>query len=114
MKKKLLILIACLFLITGCKDVKLANGENAVVTFKDGAISSQDLYDSLKKQYGGVEITNVIDKYLLSKTYKTTDEETEYVKDTIKTIKQNAKSSGATFETYINHKSFLRLLPHKT
>lgn len=100
--KKLLILIACLFLITGCKDVKLANGENAVVTFKDGAISSQDLYESLKKQYGGIEITNVIDKYLLNKTYKTDSEETKTIEQQIKTIKEAAKNSGTTFKNYLN------------
>ena len=100
--KKLLILIACLFLITGCKDVKLANGENAVVTFKEGAISSQDLYDSLKKQYGGIEIANVIDKYLLTKTYETDEEETKTIEQQIKSIKENAKNSGTTFKNYLN------------
>ena len=65
MKKKILILIACLLLVTGCKDVKLKNGENAIVTFEEGGISSDDLYNKLKAQYGGEAITNLIDEYLL-------------------------------------------------
>ncbi len=100
--KKLLIVFACLLLITGCKDVKLKNGENAVVTFKEGGISSQDLYESVKKKYGGIEITNVIDSYLLNKKYKTDAKETDYVKQTIKTIKKNAEDSGASLDTYVS------------
>lgn len=100
--KKTIVILACLLLITGCKDVQLKNGENAVVTFKEGGISSQDLYESLKKKYGGIEITNVIDSYLLNKKYKTDDKTKEYVKQTIKTIKKSAEDAGTTLNNYIS------------
>ena len=46
MKKKIVLIICTMLLMTGCgKDVKLVNGENAIVTFKDGGgISSNQLY----------------------------------------------------------------------
>ena len=50
MKKKVLLIICTMLLMTVCgKDVKLVNGENAIVTFKEGGISSNQLYDVLKK-----------------------------------------------------------------
>lgn len=102
MKKKLLILFACLLLVSGCKDVKLENGENAIVTFKEGAISSQDLYDLLKNRYGGDVITDLIDSYLLNKKYEAGSEEKQYVNQGVKTIKDSASSAGTTLEAYIN------------
>ena len=99
--KKILIVLACLLLITGCKDVKLDNGESAVVTFKEGGISSTDLYNELKKLHGGEAITNLIDLYLLEKDYPTTKEEEKYVSQTIKTLRKNAKEAGTTTSIYI-------------
>ena len=100
--KKFLLIAACLLLVTGCKEVKLENGENAIITFKDGGISSDDFYKELKSQYGEQMITNVIDSYLLNKEYETDSEEKKYINQTIKSIKSSAESSGTTFETYIN------------
>ena len=102
MKKKILILLALLFFVSGCKDVKLDNGENAIVTFKEGAISSQDLYSLLKSRYGKEVITELIDSYLLEKKYETTNEERSYVSQGIKTIESSAKSANTTLENYIS------------
>lgn len=102
MKKKILVLLAILFFVSGCKDVKLENGENAIVTFTEGAISSQDLYDLLKTRYGKEVITDLIDSYLLNKKYETTNEERSYVSQGVKTIESSAKSANTTLETYIS------------
>ena len=99
--KKVLIVLACLLLITGCKDVKLDNGESAVVTFKKGGISSSDLYEQLKKLHGGEAVTNLIDLYLLNQDYPTDKEEEKYVNQTIKTMKKSATEAGTTFASYI-------------
>ena len=101
MKKKILILFACLLFVSGCKDVKLDNGENAIVTFKEGALTSQDLYSLLKERYGGEVITDLIDSYLLNKKYETTSQEKEYVNQGVKTLENSAKSSNVDLETYI-------------
>ena len=102
MKKKILILIACLLLVAGCKDVKLKNGENAIVTFEEGGISSDDLYNKLKTQYGAEAITNLIDEYLLDKKYDETTEEKDYVKQMTKSLEDAAKQAGTDLETYIS------------
>ena len=101
MKKKLLILFACLLFVSGCKDVKLDNGENAIVTFKEGALTSQDLYSLLKERYGKDVITDLIDSYLLNKKYESTSQERDYVSQGVKTLKNAAKSSNVDLETYI-------------
>ena len=58
MSKKILIvsslLVVCLFL-GGC-GAELKNGEEAAVSFNDGAISANDLYDILKEKYAEDEI----------------------------------------------------------
>ncbi len=103
MKKKLLIVFCTLFLITGCGDVKLKNGENAVVTFKEGAISSDELYKDLKESYGAEKIMNLIDLYLLNKLYPQTDEEKSYVNQSVKAIKEDAQTMGVDLSIYLTY-----------
>ena len=101
MKKKLLIGIVCLLLVCGCKDVKLKDGENAIVTFKEGGISSNDLYSVLKDKYGANALVDLIDTYLLEKKYEQTNEEDKYVKQYVKQFKDAAKEANVSLETYI-------------
>lgn len=100
--KKLLIGFVCLFLICGCGHVKLTNGENAVVTFNEGGISSEELYKELKSRYGSSVLTDLIDKSLLDKKYEKTSEETQNVDQTVKQVKDAAKKANVSFETYVN------------
>lgn len=100
--KKVLIGLVCLLLVCGCGNVKLKNGENAVVTFNEGGISSEELYKELKEQYGAEVLTDLIDKYLLEKKYEKTSEETKNVNQMVKTLKENAKKANVSFETYIS------------
>ena len=102
MKKKLLIGLACILLLAGCKSVKLENGEKAVVTFNEGGISAQELYDELKELYGGETLINLVDKYLLEKKYEETTEEKAYVNQYVKQLKSTAKEAGTTLEKYIS------------
>src|SRR5574344_1982461 len=103
MKKKILLTLVCLLLITGCKDVKLKDGENALVTFKEGGISSNDLYIELKNTYGAEKLMDLIDSYLLEPLYKTTSDETAYINQSIKSVKESATKMGADFELYLNY-----------
>ena len=61
MKKKIIVLALCVLLISGCgsKIPKLSNGDEAVVTLKDGQkISVNELYDSMKNTYA---LQNLLD-----------------------------------------------------
>lgn len=101
--KKTILALACVFLLAGCKDVKLANGENAVVTFKEGGISSEELYNVLKSSYGAEKIMNLIDTHLLNELYETTNEEKSYINQTVKSVKESAKSMNANLDLYLQY-----------
>lgn len=102
--KKLLLIIACMLLLSSCGHVKLSNGENAIVTLEGvDAISSEDLYKELKKASGTNTLIRLIDKKILSKLYKTTNEEKEYINDAIKLAKKNAKDMGVDLNLYLTY-----------
>lgn len=104
MKKKVLLIICTMLLMTGCgKDVKLVNGENAIVTFKEGGISSNQLYDVLKETYGAEKIMNLIDEHLLEDIYDETEEEKNYIKQNVKSVKEAAEEMGASYEMYLSY-----------
>ena len=66
MKKKVFILGVCSLLLCGCGKIPtLSNGEEAVVTFKDGEmISANDFYEEIKNSFGLNTLINMIDKYI--------------------------------------------------
>ena len=99
--KKILIFCLCALLLTGCGDVKLENGENAIVSFNNGdGITAQDLYDELKEMYGVNHLVNLIDAKLLDLEYEETTEELEYVQQIIDSVKSE---SGDEFIDYIEY-----------
>ncbi len=72
MKKKLIVLALCALLISGCgsKIPKLSNGDEAVVTLKDGQmISANELYDAMKEDYALQALINMVDKKILEDKY---------------------------------------------
>ena len=92
MKKKLFLLTLSLFLIAGCGKVpKLKNGEEAVVTFKNGdKISANDLYNELKDKYALEALVDMIDTEILEKEFKKdVDDAKEYAKSTIDTMEKS-------------------------
>lgn len=104
MKKKLLLTLSCLLLVSGCGAVKLTNGENAVVTFKDvEGISTEELYQEMKSVYGAEKIEELIDYHLLSPLYKETEDEKDYVKEHLKNVETQAKSMGADLDLYLTY-----------
>lgn len=99
--KKILMFCLCALLLTGCGDVKLENGENAIVSFNNGdGITAQELYDELKDMYGVSYLVNLMDAKLLDLEYEETTEELEYVQQIVNSIKSE---SGDDFINYIKH-----------
>ena len=101
MKKKIFFVLACVFLLAGCNNVKLTNGENAVVTFTEGGISSDELYNSLKESYGAERLMNLIDSKLLNEKYETSTKEKSYINQTVKNTKEAAKKVNADLDLYL-------------
>ena len=78
MKKKILISLLILAFAAGCGKVpKLANGEEAVVSFskKDNGISATELYNKIKKSYALSSLVDMIDTKILLEKYPDKDEE---------------------------------------
>lgn len=92
MKKKLFLLTLSLFLVCGCGKIpKLKNGEEAVVTFKNGdKISADDLYKELKSKYALDATISLIDTKILEKEFKKdVDDAKKYAENTIKTMEKS-------------------------
>lgn len=92
MKKKLFLLTLSLFLVCGCGKIpKLKNGEEAVVTFKDGEkISVDELYNTLKNNYALDAVIKLVDTNILEKEFKDDVKDgKKYAKDTIKSMKDS-------------------------
>ncbi len=102
MKKKLLITLCGLLLLSGCKNAKLKGGDTDLVTFDERKpISTQQLYDELKEFYGADVLTTLVDTYLLEDMYNETKEERQYVKQQMKSAEEAAKSMGVTTDLYL-------------
>ena len=104
MKKKLLITLCGILLLSGCKNAKLKDGDTDLVTFKDlDSISTNALYDELKENFGAETITNMVDEFLLEQLYDSTAEEKQYVKQQVKNAEEAAKSMGVTTDLYLTY-----------
>ena len=106
MKKKLICILAVLLLVTSCGKVpKLKNGDEAVVTMKDGDISVEELYSEMKEKYALDMLITKIDTAILNNVYKTDDEEKNYIDKQLETIKYYYetyyKSQYKSFQEYL-------------
>jgi len=93
MKKKIVVLALIVLLMSGCgsKIPTLSNGDEAVVTLKDGSmVSVNELYESVKDDYALKSLVNLVDKKILEKEYS------KKVKD----AKKYAEDNMAQLEAY--------------
>ena len=92
MKKKFMVAVAILCLATGCGKVpKLANGEDAFVTFDNTElnISASDMFNALKDKYALNVLIDMIDKTILLKEYPGLEEDAKKdVKTQLEEIKE--------------------------
>lgn len=88
MKKKLLSIIACTLLITGCGKIpKLENGEEVVAELDGKSFTANDLYEDLKTSYGTSNLVNMIDNFIANKEIETDDSAKEYAKTELENLK---------------------------
>lgn len=109
MKKKLiLVLIGVSLLVTACGKVpKLENGQDAVVSLKEGNIAVDDLYNEMKESYALNVLIDMIDSKILNEIYKSDNEEKAYVKSQVEQAENTYKTTYATsyssFEEFLNN-----------
>lgn len=101
MKKKIILGVAILTLMSGCGKTipTLENGQNAVVTFEDGSkISVDELYNELKKSYATSLIIDMIDKKILEDQYKDEIEASKtYATNYIDSLKNYSKDENGKY-----------------
>lgn len=89
MKKKIIVLALIVTLLcSGCgsKIPTLSNGDEAVVTLKDGSkISVNELYESVKNDFALQAMVNLVDKKILEDSYSDKVEEAKKYADDIMT-----------------------------
>lgn len=92
MKKKLIVCIIALGMLTGCGSIpQLSNGEEALVEFKDGTMFSVDeVWNEVKDQYALSVVLDKIDKKILESEYKDQlDDVDTYIKNYETYLKSN-------------------------
>ncbi len=92
MKKKIIVLALIVTLLcSGCgsKIPTLSNGDEAVVTLKDGSmISVNELYEAVKDDYALTKLVNLVDKKILEEKYS----------DKVESAKENADNTMTQLE----------------
>lgn len=107
MKKKIIGLCVIMLLASGCGKVpKLENGQEAIVSFKNGEkISVDDFYQKIKDSYGLESLITLVDTYICENEFK----------DYKKTASDNAQAYiDAFIEKYDGEDKFLEALQSQT
>ena len=99
MKKLVVSMLLVLMLVTGCRKVpKLENGQEAVISLDNGAISVDDLYEEMKDRYALNVLIDMMDRKILNDKYESTDEEKTYI--------ENALTQAQTYYNYYYYKQY--------
>lgn len=107
MKKKALVFTICgLLIFTGCvKSPKLSDGKQVVASIDGKTVTAEDLYDSMKDQYGTSSLIALLDEYII-KTEIPDDKDYEEQADIqIKQYKINYKNEWEQFLKYYGYSS---------
>lgn len=108
MKKKIIVLALIVTLLcSGCgsKIPTLSNGDEAVVTLKDGSmISANELYNSVKSDYALETLVTLVDKKILEEKYADKVEDAKNYTDNI--MNQYESIYGEQFESLVRQNGY--------
>ncbi len=95
MKKKLIVCLITLSLLTGCGKVpKLSNGEETILKFKDGTMYSvDDIWREFKDKYALTILMDKVDLKILNEEYKDNSDKMKELDDRIKSYEATLKSN---------------------
>lgn len=112
-KKKLLLLVLATCLLTGCGKTipTLENGQEAMVTFKDGTkISVNEVWEEMKDSYALSVVMNKVDAKILKDKYQDKTEAMEqYVKVQKTLIEANFKDREEELTNQLNQAGYTDL-----
>ena len=103
MKKKLIVLLAILVLVSGCTkhETKLVDGKEVVAEVEGLQITSEDFYGTLKDEYGYATLLGLIDNYIISKEFTDEDAATSYAKQQYEYLKASYEANDSDLDTEI-------------
>lgn len=107
MKKKLLSIIACTLLLTGCGKIpKLENGEEVIAELNGKSFTANDLYKDLKNSYGASLLVNMIDNHIAETEIETDDDAKEYAKTELENLKYQYELYQMDFEAALKQAGY--------
>lgn len=90
MKKKIMLvcaLIMSIFIVSGCGNAKIKNGEEVVFKVNGKNITADSFYKELRNKYGSAIMIDMIDRKILDVVYKDDKEIETQAKNQIETLK---------------------------
>lgn len=98
MKKKILGIIFTMVMITGCsKSPKISNGEEVIASIDGREFTANELYDSMKGQYGTSILIDMIDSYIAEQEITDNDAAGVYADSVISQYKLQYEQYGMDF-----------------
>ena len=94
------LLIITIFVIVTGHQAKLKDGNEVIVSIEKQEYTAQELFDSLKEDYGAKAIVDMVDSYIVKKEI-TADEEKEaqeFAEKQVKSIKEQYESYGYNWD----------------
>ena len=107
MKKKFLGIVCTMVLMTGCsKSPKISNGEEVVASINGKDFTANELYDSMKSQYGTSILVDMIDSYISEQEITDSDPASVYADSVISQYKLQYKQYGMYFNQALASSGF--------
>ena len=107
MKKKILSIIACTLLLTGCGKIpKLENGEEVIAELDGKSFTANDLYKDLKNSYGASFLVNMIDNHIAEQEIETDDAAKDYAKTELENLKYQYELYQMDFESALKQAGY--------
>lgn len=98
----IILLVAILIFVLCIKRVPTtSDGKEILATVNGKTITADDLYSSLKENYGNDELINVIDTYIADKEVEITKENEKYVNEVVDYYKEYAEYYGVDLATFL-------------
>lgn len=106
MKKALMLTLCGIFVLTGCaKTPKLSDGKEIVASLNGKDITAEDLYSSMRDQYGTSVLVNLIDDFIISKEITDSAQYEEEAAIQVEQYKVTYSSQWEDFLSYYGYAS---------
>ena len=107
MKKKILGIMCAMVMIAGCsKSPKLSNGEEVVASVDGKDFTANELYESMKGQYGTSILIDMIDSYIAEKEIGDNDAASVYASSVISQYKLQYEQYNMDFNQALASSGF--------